>query len=125
MGLSVTGFFFEIDVSFNISNIYSSSIFSIALILCIPFHFYEQSSDNSALVPIIDALSNVANADSNVEFSNSGFRLDQLIDGVAPVSGDTTPYSTYSGSLTTPTCNEVKLSFKESRIRERHFQLFK
>eukprot|EP00088_Acartia_fossae_P022196 TRINITY_DN23456_c0_g1_i1.p1 TRINITY_DN23456_c0_g1~~TRINITY_DN23456_c0_g1_i1.p1 ORF type:complete len:124 (-),score=25.49 TRINITY_DN23456_c0_g1_i1:77-448(-) len=35
------------------------------------------------------------------------FRLDKLIEDVAPIHGPTTPYSTYMGSLTTPTCNEA------------------
>jgi len=59
------------------------------------------------LTPLVDALVLISEADSKLSFLDSGFHLDQLIDPVAPVSGTTTPYSTYSGSLTTPTCNEV------------------
>ena len=40
---------------------------------------------------------------------NSAFKISDLIMDVAPLApGNTaTPYSTYSGSLTTPGCNEV------------------
>jgi len=79
-GLSVTGFFFEID-----------------------------DDPNPALEPIIEAIKEISEADSKLPFSNSGFRLDELIKDAAPVAGGTTTYeyTTYPGSLTTPTCNEV------------------
>jgi len=77
-GLAVTGFMFEVD-----------------------------TMDNAALKPLTDALKNIVNSKDKIPFVNSGFRLDTLLDGVAPISGATTPYSTYSGSLTTPTCNEA------------------
>ena len=39
---------------------------------------------------------------------NSEFRISELVAGVGPVAGaPATTYSTYEGSLTTPTCNEV------------------
>jgi len=79
--LSVTGFFFEID-----------------------------KNDNAALNPIVDALKSIKQADAKVPFSNSGFRLDQLIAPAAPVAtngASSYSYSTYSGSLTTPGCAEV------------------
>ena len=63
--------------------------------------------DNAALKPLTDALKNIVNSKDKIPFVNSGFRLDTLLEGVAPISGATTPYSTYSGSLTTPTCNEA------------------
>jgi len=80
-GLSVTGFFFEID-----------------------------KFDNPALNPIVEGLKQITAADASIPFINSGFRLDQLIAPAAPVSNggaSSYKYSTYSGSLTTPTCNEV------------------
>ena len=63
--------------------------------------------DNAALKPLTDALKNIVNSKDKIPFVNSGFRLDTLLDGVAPISGATTPYSTYTGSLTTPGCFEA------------------
>merc|ERR1719244_1214539 len=79
-GLAVTGFFFDID---------------------------SDENDNEALAPMIDAFSDIQTVDSKINFAQSGFRLGELMEPVAPISEATTPYSAYSGSLTTPACNKV------------------
>jgi len=79
-GLAVTGFFFEVD---------------------------STGAENAALKPLTDAIQNIVTSGASLPFTTSGFRLDQLIDGVAPISGAATAYSRYEGSLTTPTCNEA------------------
>jgi len=79
-GLAVTGFFFEID---------------------------SDEKDNEALAPMIDAFSDIQTAGSKINFAQSGFRLGELMEPVAPISGAAAHYSAYSGSLTTPACNEV------------------
>ena len=66
-----------------------------------------QSQDNAALAPLVDAIKNIQASGATMPFQTSGFRLDTLIDGVAPISGAATAYSRYEGSLTTPTCNEA------------------
>jgi len=78
-GLAVTGFFFEVD-----------------------------STDNPAIEPLVSALTNIIKAKETFDMSGSEFMITDLIRGVAPLPGDqTTEYTTYKGSLTTPTCNEV------------------
>ncbi|XP_047482802.1 carbonic anhydrase 1-like [Penaeus chinensis] len=56
--------------------------------------------DNENLSPIIDGLSTIVNADSQ-ETLATPFRLSDLL------PADTSSFYRYSGSLTTPTCNEV------------------
>jgi len=78
-GLAVTGFFFQID-----------------------------SADNDALTPLVTELAKITDPKSQIVMLNSGFKISDLVSGVAPVGGaPTTTYSTYDGSLTTPACNEV------------------
>merc|ERR1712025_4153 len=79
-GLAVTGFFFEVS-----------------------------AEDNAALTPLVESLASIIESDSKVPMINSAFKISDLIKDVAPLApGNTaTPYSTYSGSLTTPGCNEV------------------
>ena len=77
-GLAVTGLMFEID-----------------------------GEDNAALTPLTDALENVLEADQEMAFQESNFRIDELIASVVGIDGTVTPYAHYEGSLTTPTCNEV------------------
>ena len=52
--------------------------------------------------PLTDALQNIVNSKAELAFDASTFRIDTLIN--AANGGD---YTYYSGSLTTPTCNEV------------------
>merc|ERR1711997_96477 len=80
-GLSVTGFFFEVD----------------------------GDNTNTALKPLTDQLAQIETADAQVDFSGVGFSLVDLLKPVAPIDGAarSSRYSTYEGSLTTPTCNEV------------------
>lgn len=80
-GLSVTGFFFEVD----------------------------GDNTNTALAPLTNALAQIETADAQVDFSAVGFSLVDLLKPVAPIDGAarSSRYSTYEGSLTTPTCNEV------------------
>jgi len=77
-GLAVTGFMFDIDPT---------------------------GTDNAALKPLTDAISQIVTAGSCIPYDTTaaGFNLDALIN---PVAG-TSEYTYYSGSLTTPTCNEV------------------
>jgi len=79
-GLSVTGFFFELD----------------------------GDNTNTALAPLTNALSNITVSDSQVSFAAVGFSLVDLLKPVAPIDGATrtSRYSTYEGSLTTPPCAE-------------------
>ena len=62
-----------------------------------------QANDNAALKPLTDDLSQVVAKDSSVSVSRQ-FSISELI---SPVAFPVSHYSTYSGSLTTPTCNEV------------------
>ena len=62
-----------------------------------------QANDNAALKPLTDDLSKVVAKDSSVSVSRQ-FSISELI---SPVAFPVSHYSTYSGSLTTPTCNEV------------------
>lgn len=80
-GLSVTGFFFEVD----------------------------GDNDNAALTPLTNELANIEEPDMPLDFMNNAFSLVDLLSPVAPIEGASrsSSYSTYSGSLTTPTCNEV------------------
>jgi len=79
-GLSVTGFFFEVD----------------------------GDNTNTALKPLTDQLAQIETADAQVDFSGVGFSLVDLLKPVAPIDGAarTSRYSTYEGSLTTPPCAE-------------------
>jgi len=79
-GLSVTGFFFEVD----------------------------GDNTNTALAPLTNALAQIETADAQVDFSAVGFSLVDLLKPVAPIDGTarTSRYSTYEGSLTTPPCAE-------------------
>jgi len=79
-GLSVTGFFFEVD----------------------------GDNTNTALAPLTNALAQIEVADAQVDFAAVGFSLVDLLKPVAPIdgSGRNSRYSTYEGSLTTPPCAE-------------------
>merc|ERR1711892_1949 len=47
-------------------------------------------------------------SEDNYDMSGSAFKITDLIAGAAPLeTGDTTTYSSYSGSLTTPGCMEI------------------
>ena len=96
-GLAVTGFMFEIDVSAQ----------GCVKFLHDGFMLFFQSTDNAAMTPLVDALKNIEEKKAKFPFSSSGFLVSELIEGVAPISGATTPYSTYTGSLTTPGCFEA------------------
>ena len=81
--------------------------------------------DNAAITPLVTVLNNVENSEENYDMSGSAFKVEvktcqgkfalcplfqitDLIAGVAPLqTGDTTTYSSYSGSLTTPGCMEI------------------
>ena len=71
------------------------------------FFFQLTNRDNPALTPLTDALQEVLDPDTELDFANSDFKIDELIGDIAPINGAVTPYSHYEGSLTTPTCNEV------------------
>merc|ERR1712072_276518 len=79
-GLSVTGFFFEVD----------------------------GDNTNTALAPLTNALAQIETADAQVDFAAVGFSLVDLLKPVAPIdgAGRSSRYSTYEGSLTTPPCAE-------------------
>jgi len=79
-GLSVTGFFFEID-----------------------------ENDNPAIAPFVDALDKITDNQAKIKFDESNFNLEELIKPSAPVTNGALiyRYSNYDGSLTTPPCNEV------------------
>jgi len=80
-GLSVTGFFFEVD----------------------------GDNTNEALAPLTNSLAQIEMPDTPFDFAAVGFSLVDLLKPVAPIDGAQrmSRYSTYEGSLTTPTCNEV------------------
>jgi len=67
------------------------------------FFFEVDAADNPAIEPIVAVLKNVMNPDETFDMAGSPFLITDLIAGVAPG----TPYSTYSGSLTTPGCMEI------------------
>merc|ERR1712025_809809 len=77
-GLAVSGFFFEI----------------------------WDMEDNTAIEPLVSVLQNVSYPDEKLDMAGSAFKISDLI---APIlSNDMSRvYSAYSGSLTTPGCNEV------------------
>jgi len=77
-GLAVTGFMFDID---------------------------HTGTDNAALQPLLNGISSVLTAGSGIPYNTAaeGFNLNDLISPIATTS----EYTYYSGSLTTPTCNEV------------------
>ena len=63
-------------------------------------------SENAALKPITDAMTQITESGGKIPFSGTNFsRLDTLIQPV--ISAANARYSTYEGGLTTPTCNEV------------------
>ena len=61
-----------------------------------------QAIDNAAFTPLTDALENIVNSKAELAFDTTSFNIDNLIS-----SSNTCDYTYYSGSLTTPTCNEV------------------
>ena len=72
--------------------------------LAVTGFFFEISPiDNVALFPLTSALSSIVNSKDSIPFSGSSFNINDLISPVATTSA----YTYYSGSLTTPTCNEV------------------
>jgi len=72
--------------------------------LAVTGFFFEISPvDNVALFPLTSALSSIVNSKDEIPFTTSSFNIKTLIDPVAMRSS----YTYYSGSLTTPTCNEV------------------
>jgi len=72
--------------------------------LAVTGFFFEISPiDNVALFPLTSALSSIVNSKDSIPFSGSSFNIKDLISPVATTSA----YTYYSGSLTTPTCNEV------------------
>jgi len=66
---------------------------------------FSIGSENAALKPITDALSQITSSGGKINFANTGFKLNNLIDPV--ITATSARYSTYDGSLTTPGCNEV------------------
>lgn len=66
---------------------------------------FSIGSENAALKPLTDALSQITTSGGKIPFSNTGFQLNTLIDPVVTAAG--ARYSTYDGGLTTPGCFEV------------------
>ena len=66
------------------------------------FMFEIDSMDNPALTPLTDALQNIVDSKAELPFSGSSFNINDLI--TPAIKSD---YACYSGSLTTPTCNQV------------------
>ena len=62
-------------------------------------------SENAALKPITDAMTQITESGGKNPFSGTSFRLDTLIQPV--ISAANARYSTYEGGLTTPGCFEV------------------
>jgi len=65
------------------------------------FLFEVSSTDNSALSPITDSLELVTRPEDQIEMQKD-FNLESLISAASQ-----SPYFSYDGSLTTPTCNQV------------------
>jgi len=65
------------------------------------FFFEVQSADNAALAPIISKLSSIQNKGDSVSMDTI------TLDSFLPAESYRKHYFRYSGSLTTPTCNEV------------------
>jgi len=66
---------------------------------------FSIGSENAALKPLTDALSQITTSGGKIPFANTGFQLNTLIDPVVTAAG--ARYSTYDGGLTTPGCFEV------------------
>jgi len=66
------------------------------------FFFKISEEDNPAIAPIVDSLHVMREQKSSTHIEDENFAVSFLIQPV--ISG---PYFSYSGSLTTPTCNEV------------------
>ena len=54
------------------------------------------------MTPLTDALENIVNSKAELAFDTTSFNINTLIS-----TANTGDYTFYSGSLTTPTCNEV------------------
>jgi len=66
---------------------------------------FSIGSENAALKPLTDALSQITSSGGKINFANTGFKLNNLIDPV--ITANNARYSTYDGGLTTPGCFEV------------------
>ena len=65
-------------------------------------------NDNPALAPLIEKLGDITIPGNHTSLEDSTFSIFELIKNVAPITPEIrTPYSTYSGSFTTPPCDEV------------------
>lgn len=62
-------------------------------------------SENAALKPITDAMSQITTSGGEIPFTGTSFQLNNLIDPV--ITATNARYSTYDGGLTTPGCMEV------------------
>jgi len=72
------------------------------------FFFEVADSDNAAIEPLIEVLTNIIDPKTFVDMSGSTFKISDLVAGVAPIADSDEPrYSNYAGSLTTPGCMEV------------------
>jgi len=68
--------------------------------------FQLSGADNPALDPIIEALENITEAESSARLT-SAMRLDALLPAEAQNPPNRDELYSYTGGLTTPTCNEV------------------
>jgi len=66
---------------------------------------FSIGSENAALKPITDAMSQITTSGGEIPFTGTSFQLNNLIDPV--ITASNARYSTYDGGLTTPGCMEV------------------
>ena len=92
-GLAVIGVMIEVSITMFMS--FTNSTINICCL------HQAGTTDNSAFQPIVDKLSSVSSEGDEVEIS--GVTLAQLM----PADKTLSRFYRYSGSLTTPSCNEV------------------
>jgi len=88
------------------------------------FMFEVDAANNTAIEPLVAALGNIIKSDEKYDMAGSTFKITDLIDGVA----QTSTYSNYDGSLTTPGCMEVVnwINFIEPlKISSKQLEMFR
>merc|ERR1712142_751768 len=70
--------------------------------------FFETgNSINGDIQPLIDNLPSIRSNGASVSMEDEDFKLSSLLSSIAPIESTTTsPYASYTGSLTSPPCSE-------------------